>query len=71
MPDLGEVSAAKAIGKTGGSYVWAICPTCQGKRWVQITMWKPASKWERPCRSCTLKGGTGIAHLSKNWKTFS
>jgi len=61
MPQVGDISHAKDIGKSGNmTYVWVTCESCGKARWIDIEPHKPRSHF---CHSCTTK-----RERSYNWK---
>ena len=58
---IGTIKRAYEIGHKGKhKYIWAICPTCNNTRWVELASGKARSFL---CASCSR-----MAYGNKNWK---
>ena len=49
MPELGEITYGKTIGKSGGKYIWSACEVCGQPRWTQVRNGLPT---RQRCMSC-------------------
>ncbi len=59
MPEIGEITNAKGLGRKGwGRYIWSACAQCGKGRWIRLRNSEPAHLRCRAC-DCRLKSGKG------------